>query len=1051
MKKFWKIFLISLGSLLGVVIIVICIALWLVFTPARLTPIVSKQAAKFTTCRTEIDRVELTFFSSFPRLGLKVDGVRLVNPTNGAPCDTLLRLDRLNAVVDVKAFLKRDELILSDIVLSNGTVCLFADSLGRVNYDILDLAPSEEPETEEGGFTITYIDADHVTMKNIDVRYVDRSSLMDAGIKGLSGTVKGSMKDDVIAADVRLEPCDVVFSMGRADSMMTAAVKGLSLTLNGSLNGDKGSADIALGTSAVTFAYAGDEYLTGGTVSLDAKADVDLEAQSATIHNGVLKLNALELALDGSVRNDTLRGIDMDLKYKFGPWALEPVLALIPASFQSYLEGIDVEGNISSAGTVVGVYGDDSMPMIDMNLVLADGRVAYPSMLPYPLTGVYADLDVHTDLTDAVTYAKVNELRARTPKSSLRAYGTLDRLFSDPHANVTADLNGDLADVKPFIPADLKLTAAGKASGRVKADVRMSQLEKMDIEKMKLSGSLLLTGLDAVYDTIAVASPSVKLDFALPNAKPLTRQTSFVAVSLAADRLDASMSDDTKVAVEGMKLALETSNVLDTLAIPAVLCDFTFGGITGRMDDMNLAVVSPSGKLSMEPGRRGSTVPRIKVLYNSGRIEAGMEDMDAVMGKLHIDATVMYDESKDDIWQMLTPRGTVFASGAVINIPQLNYPVELPELSADFTPVKLNLRKARIKLDQSDFSLDGSFDNVLPYFRGDSVLIGEINFNSPVTDISQLLALTNGIGTEDESTPSDVPADEFSGPWMVPEGIDLTLHTKIDRALWYGEDISNIKEFSRIHGDIVIRNGEVYMTPELSFSSPATNGEITLRYRTPRRNHLYASVLLHLTEINIAEALDLIPDLDSIMPMLRSFEGNAEFHLNANGYMDSTYRFKMSTLRAACSIGATDLVLRDEAMFKQVAKFMKYKDEGVIRVDSLAADFTVFRDQITVYPFLFSVDRYKAVISGTHNLDMSFNYNISLVQSPIPFRVAVRVKGNPDKFKFGLSKSDYPDFYRPKRSPEVQTQEMEMRQNIREGLLNTTAARRNNAEATKEE
>ena len=1051
MKKFWKIFLISLGSLLLFVCIVICIALWFVFTPARLTPIVNKQAAKFVTCPAEIDRVELTFFSSFPRLGLKVDGLRLVNPTDGAPCDTLLRLDRLNAAIDVRAFLKRDELILSDIVLRNGTVCLFTDSLGRVNYDILDLGPSEEPETEEGGLTISYIDADHVTLRNIDVRYVDRASLMNAGVKGLSATVKGSMIGDDIHGKLVAEPFDIDFEMGRADSLMTAAVRGLSLALDGSLAGDKGNADIALAASGVTFAYAGDEYLTEGVVSLNTKADVDLAAQSAVIHNGSLKLNGLEILLDGTVRNDTLRGLDMDLKYKFGPWALEPVLALIPASFRSYLDGIDVEGKIASEGTVVGVYGEDSMPMIDLNMVLDEGRVKYPAMLPYPLTGVYADLDIHTDLTDAVTYAKINELRVRTPRSSLRAQGTVNRLFSDPHIDVTANLNGDLADAKPFIPADLKLAVAGKASGRVKADVRMSQIERMDLEKMKISGSLLLTGLDAVYDTISARSPSVKLDFALPNDKPATRHTSFVAASLVADRLDAALSAADKVAVDGVKLALETSNVLDTLSIPAVVCDFSFGAITGGMGDMKLAVANPSGKLSMEPGRRSSAIPRVKVLYNSGKIDADMGDMCAVIEKLDIDATVMYDESKEDVWQMLTPRGSVSASGAVVNTPQLSYPVELPELSADFTPMKLNLRKAHVKLDQSDFSLDGTFDNVLPYFRGDSVLRGEINFNSPITDVSQLLALTNGIGSDDEIKPADAPADEFSGPYMVPEGIDITLHTRIDRALWYGEDLSNIKEFSKIRGDITIRDGIVYMTPELAFSSPVTDGEIMLRYRTPRRNNLYAGIILHLTDIDIAEALDLIPDLDTIMPMLRSFSGNAEFHLIAEGNMDSMYRFKLSTLEGMCSISGTDLVLRDEEMFRTVAKFMKYKDEGVLRVDSLSAEFSVSGDVVTVYPFLFSMDRYKAVISGNHNLDMSFNYNISLVQSPIPFRVGLTIKGNPDDMKFNLSKSRYPDFYRPKRSDAVQTREMELRMNIRESLAKTTSAARNNAEATKEE
>ena len=78
------------------------------------------------------------------------------------------------------------------------------------------------------------------------------------------------------------------------------------------------------------------------------------------------------------------------------------------------------------------------------------------------------------------------------------------------------------------------------------------------------------------------------------------------------------------------------------------------------------------------------------------------------------------------------------------------------------------------------------------------------------------------------------------------------------------------------------------------------------------------------------------------------------------------------------------------------------------QVDSLTAEFTVFRNEIDVYPFLIAIDRYKAVVGGRHNLDMSFDYNISLVESPLPFRASVEVSGNLDDMKFRLARAKYP-------------------------------------------
>ena len=75
MKKGWKIALISLGSLLGLVVVVVAVAMYLVFTPSRLTKIVNRLASDYIACETHFDRVDLTLLSTFPDAGLKVENV----------------------------------------------------------------------------------------------------------------------------------------------------------------------------------------------------------------------------------------------------------------------------------------------------------------------------------------------------------------------------------------------------------------------------------------------------------------------------------------------------------------------------------------------------------------------------------------------------------------------------------------------------------------------------------------------------------------------------------------------------------------------------------------------------------------------------------------------------------------------------------------------------------------------------------------------------------------------------------------------------------------
>ena len=93
----------------------------------------------------------------------------------------------------------------------------------------------------------------------------------------------------------------------------------------------------------------------------------------------------------------------------------------------------------------------------------------------------------------------------------------------------------------------------------------------------------------------------------------------------------------------------------------------------------------------------------------------------------------------------------------------------------NFEPETFNIKESIIKIDKSDFQFSGTLNNILSYFRGDSILRGKFNFVSNTTDISQLMALTNGIGYKD-STAAEKPEPEdtdstYSGPYMVPKGM----------------------------------------------------------------------------------------------------------------------------------------------------------------------------------------------------------------------------------------------------------------------------------------
>ena len=95
--------------------------------------------------------MDLTFFSTYPNLGLKVRDFALVNPVAGAASDTLVNVKELIGIVDAAAWRKKKELVLVGLELSGGSINVYADSLGNTNYDIVetDTVASTETDTEK--------------------------------------------------------------------------------------------------------------------------------------------------------------------------------------------------------------------------------------------------------------------------------------------------------------------------------------------------------------------------------------------------------------------------------------------------------------------------------------------------------------------------------------------------------------------------------------------------------------------------------------------------------------------------------------------------------------------------------------------------------------------------------------------------------------------------------------------------------------------------------------------------------------------------------------
>jgi len=1024
MRKVVKWIAITLALVVLLVVVVAGIAVWLVFAPAKITPIVRTQAAKYITCESHIGEVELTFFSTFPRFGIKVNQFALINRFPGASSDTLVRADEFVGIVDLAAWWKHNELVLNELQMHNGALNAYVDSLERANFDIVKADTVATPEDAEMPFR--FINLENVNLENVDISYIDQSLKLRTDIRQLSAQLSGKLVSDTVDTQIKVS------------------------------------------NSVVSLAYDGENYLQGASVKTNANARFIIPKMKIEFaENSEVTVNNMNVTINGSIENDSAHDqILFDIKYQGKLLPLPEILAFVPSDYQSYLKGVEANGLITSEGRIKGAYSDSLMPLMDMHIVLQDGTLKYEGF-PVPLSDMNGEVAFYSDLTnDDISYLKIDRFSAKTPKSTIQTSGKITHFLTDMHCDLTSEGDLDLSEFAPMIPADMKTKLSGRAAGRVISQFSMSQMEKMQLEKMVLSGSINLSDFKLVYDTISMQTDDSKIDFSLPNLLASAKNKRFISAKVNTKNLTVSTTKGISALVKNGQVSLEASDFRDSTRIPDVACTFKLDSLSASMDTIQLAVKKPAGQLDMMPRKgkptefemnvtfdSGSLIasagegsgrmnnsklkafylsdkvqPKMKIEYSGENLHLAMGKDSARMNKLDMNADLLNDQSQKDVFQQWQGNGFMKVDKGLISMSSLKYPLEIPSIQMDFTPETFNIKESKLKIDRSDFSLSGKLNNVLSYFRNDSLLRGNFNFVSDKTDLVQLMQLTSGMGESKAKTANADPAEEIqTGPYMVPKGMDMQLNVDIASANYGSGAARNIKGQVRVKDGLLILDG-------LNFVTPAAKMKLTTMYRTPRKNHLFMGLDFHMTDVEISELLKIIPNVDSIMPMLRSFSGKGEFHMAVETNLDSLYNFKPSTIRGAASIRGTDLVLMDGETFSEIAKTLKFSKNTFNKVDSLAAEITLFKREIDIYPFLIVMDKYKGVVAGRHNMDMSFDYHISVVDSPLPIKLGIDITGTLDDLKYRLAKCRYAELYRPAARGVVQSKQLELRKMIRDAL-----------------
>ena len=447
-KKTMKIAGITLG-----VILLLLLILPFAFQ-GKLAKLVKEEGNKMLNAQFDFRTLNISLLRNFPSASVSLEDFWLKG-TGPFENDTLIQAGELTAAVNLFSLFGDGGYDISRIIVKDTRVHAIVLEDGRPNWDVMKPSPDAETPEDETAQETFRIKLQKLSVDNLSVVYDDRQGGVFADLSRLEADCSGDFGSGRTVVDLKME------------------------------------------TPSLTCRTGGIPLLNKVSLEADMDVDADLAGGKFTLRENMLRLNAIQLNLDGWLAQ-TKQGMDMDLRLNTNEVGFKELLSLIPAIYAKDFQDLKTDGKVTLNAFARGsMEGNTKVPQFEVNLDVKDAMFRYPS-LPAGVEKINISALVRNaggplDATE-ISVAPFDFVLAGNP-FSLNA--TVKTPVSDPDFHLTARGKLDLGKVKEVYPLDDM-----QLNGLVQADLelggRLSMVEKEQFEQMQAKGSLRLNQVKLV-------------------------------------------------------------------------------------------------------------------------------------------------------------------------------------------------------------------------------------------------------------------------------------------------------------------------------------------------------------------------------------------------------------------------------------------------------------------------------------------------------------------------------------------------------------------------
>ncbi|MCR5050269.1 MAG: hypothetical protein K6A36_04220 [Paludibacteraceae bacterium] len=341
------------------------------------------------------------------------------------------------------------------------------------------------------------------------------------------------------------------------------------------------------------------------------------------------------------------------------------------------------------------------------------------------------------------------------------------------------------------------------------------------------------------------------------------------------------------------------------------------------------------------------------------------------------------------------------------------------DLTLNDDTVRLN--SFRLRVGRSGISLKGEVQHLRRYLLRGKTLDANLTLRSRRLDLNQLAnalneqqrktevhnsttasenmnMLADTLMVEEQTADSLITDSLNNQLFILPANLNLTFHASVDTIIF------SAMRLHQFNGDVRLQDRTLSVT-NMSTSTKVGKMEMSFRYTCRDTTEAITAAVLRMDSVQVGELLSALPEIDSIMPMLRSFDGSVASELAAQLRLKNDLSIDLPSVNAGVWLRGQNLVLMDGETFSEIAKMLMFSKKTRNVIDSLSVEILVKNNEVEIFPFMLAMDKYRVGVGGKQNLDGSFNYHLSVFK---PIILGLDIFGTDfDHIHFKLVKSRY--------------------------------------------